>query len=118
MNRFWSAIQTASDYSDNRLFKYFINDEIDDLIAVNKTLLPRIEIMREKLAKLEKLFENREKQAKQLKDKYDRVNFYQKAPKELHYFYSKSADELKEFYINRWKSKTQGFTELCSLVDN
>lgn len=108
----------SSDYSDNRLFKYFINDEIDDLIAVNKTLLPRIEIMREKLTKLEKLFEDREKQAKQLKDQYDRANFYQKAPKELHYFYSKSANELKESYINRWKTKTQGFTELCSLVDN
>lgn len=108
----------SSDYSDNRLFKYFINDEIDDLIAVNKTLLPRIEIMREKLTKLEKLFEDWEKKAKQLKDQYDRANFYQKAPKELHYFYSKSANELKESYINRWKTKTQGFTELCSLVDN
>lgn len=115
---------STSGYGDNRLFKYFINGEIDDLVAMNPDLLPRVEIMQNKMTKLDQLLLKHKKNSASYKDMSD-IDYYRnivgKATGWDKYFLARerkySVEQIKQELVDKWKTKSNGFSDLCEIVD-
>jgi hypothetical protein len=118
----------SNDYGDNRLFRYFAAGEIDDLVAVNPELLPRIEVFRAKLKELDnKLAE--------WKAIADNLNYVYRDKQALHLalnskysgwekvfirrLLKQTPEEVKDFLLhgkNGWWKASTPFTERCEIV--
>lgn len=115
---------STSDYGDNRLFKYFVKDEIDDLIAANPELIPRVELMREKMRGVENAIKESETFVKVL-NCVDKRDFYEHINKELKgwkkYLVTRingnTCEQVKEDLLKRWATKSNGYSEACKIVE-
>lgn len=118
----------SNDYGDNRLFRYFAAGEIDDLVAVNPDLLPRIEVFRAKLKELD----NKLAEWKAIADS---LNYVYRDKQALHLainskysgwekvfirrLLKQTPEQVKDFLLhgkNGWCKASTPFTELCEIV--
>ena len=117
---------SSNDYGDNRLFKYFVNNEIDDLIAMNSDLIPRVDIFRAKMKELDEKLVKYKEEASQLVSKYnDKKSLYEELNKnyegnkkaligKLFYY---SVEDVKQKMFDKWRNSSRAFTELCEILE-
>lgn len=112
------------DYGDNRLFKYFVKDEIDDLVAANPELAPRVKLMREKMKGVESAIKDSETFVKVM-NCVDKRDFYERVNKELKgwkkwivlHLQNGDCEKVKEDLLKRWAAKSNGYSEVCEIIE-
>ncbi len=115
----------GEEFGDNRLFRYYLANEVDDLCAANENVKSRVDDMCVNVRKFEAFLEGKKGKVMDILEEYpnkkDFVMFvnkeYDKADASLLVrLYDRDVSEVKEMFFKKWLTDRVGYREMLHMM--